>query len=344
MNAQRLVAFVLAALSLAGVSLADTIPTPPMVYHGHIDKTALWRADISAAAGGTIRAVTIVDTNQGGGSSGVFSGFDLDFVLFDRDGNFSTTDDQIKPLDSQLSFVVPGTVRKGAQSLYQPTAAHPGPLFGVADGNGNIDHPTATLDTRDADFVFGVNNLSPDTSHGWVSPGDGGIIAVGFPLISIAPDANMFLVLGEVGPPREEGGGDELANAVTEIQLFVGAEIVPVVDEGPGQYDLGPGQWVNLDGNTPMGPPEQQWQWDLDGDGQYDDGTGPLLAVSFDDMFVTYGQPLGPNPIGLQTTGEHGEEEIYTFTINLVPDPATWLLLAPGLILVRRRRKAKARP
>jgi len=326
------------ALSVFGVATAQAeIVHVGMEAYDQIGQTTLWRADLSGADG-TIRAVAIKDLNTQGGSSGVFSGFDVDFLVFDRDGDLSTVDDRILPTENPLTFVGnDGTVRKGLDSIYKPTAAHPGRLFGLNEDN-SIDFATATLGIADAVYLPGVQNLSVDTSNGWVSIGDGGSIRVAFPLTSVSSEGSLFLFLGDVGLRDEFGDG------LGEIQLSVD---VPKVSIFEGSYELGPDGKVNIDATLEGITAEvKDWAWDLDGDGDYDDGSGQVLGVSFDHfvntlgMVDTQGNPLPSVQIAVRAAMD-GEAQEIPFTVML-PEPAALTLLAvlSVPVLLRRRRKA----
>ncbi len=332
MKASRCAALAMVALG-ASVAARGDIVSLTVDYSMHIGQTAVFRADLTGFNLGTIRAVTILDANSRSGSSEMFSGFDLDFVYFDRDGDVRTVDDQIH-LIQRLSFAIPGVARPAPDG--HPRYPSPPVLFGLGL-DGSIDHGKVALDARNAHFELDLlNYIVLERSYGWVSLGDGGMITAGFPLISVGQGESMFLCVGDVGPPPPGGQADELSEGVIEVQVFaVGGSYVP-------GYKLAPGQSVNLDGAPEGSDAFDSWLWDLDDDGQYDDGTGALLAVGFEDLFVTLGLDLGPHTIWLQRTanGDAKGQDPLSFDITLVPDPATWaLLLAAVPCALRRRRK-----
>lgn len=58
--------------------------------------TLVQRVDLAAAGPTSINAIILTDISGGvGGDPGIFSGYDLDAVFLDRDGNIATTGDQI---------------------------------------------------------------------------------------------------------------------------------------------------------------------------------------------------------------------------------------------------------
>jgi len=330
MNASRWVALAAVAMGASVAARGDLVPLD-MHYSTHIGQTAVFRADLTGFDLGTIRAVTILDGYSQSGSGEIFSGFDVDFVCFDGDGDVRTTDDQIHLLEG-LSFVLPGLARPAPDG--QPRYPSPPALFGLSL-DGSIDHDRVALDARDAHFELdSLNYIMLDRSYGWVSLGDGGSLTVGFPLISIGGGEGMFLCVGDVGPPPAGERVDELSEGLVEVQTFaVGGSYVP-------GYRLVPGGSVNLDGNPEGSDEIDSWLWDLDGDGEFDDAWGARLAVGFEDLFVTCNLDLGPHTIRVLRTADPDEEDTLSFDVMLVPDPASWALLLAALpCLLRRRRR-----
>lgn len=186
-----------AAVSLSGHASAVEIPVVAATQltvapHGDYG-TVIQSADMSLAGVSTITSVTITDISGGlGGDPGMFSGFDMDAVILDRDGNVNTTGDQFTPV--AIAFTQ-GTVRPGAPVFQQPHADQ-GPLFGLEPG-GAIDPAASTLTQFD-----GVNISHRDNADGFLSMGDGGILVLTFAGISV--DGGLFLLFGDVGGQGEQ--------------------------------------------------------------------------------------------------------------------------------------------
>jgi len=167
-----------------------------MVFSTNVGQTRVFRGEISGLGLSTVGTVTVTDLNVVDGSGGVFSGFDLDFLLLDVDGVLATTGDQVLPFQTAATTVTPGTIAPSA--AYVPTVAHPGTLFGL-NADSSIDFGTATIGTRDGSYVA---PLSVDTSDGWVSLGYGGSLSAAFPLTPVGE--SLYIFLGEVSTKSAE--------------------------------------------------------------------------------------------------------------------------------------------
>jgi len=189
---------VAAAFTLVMVAQVAAAPVT-MSLAGYVGQTRIFRGDLSGLGFGEVTGVTITDAGVGGGSDGVFSGFDADFVLLDADGNWNTTGDRVLPFETPATSVSPGTIRNPGTSPYQPTTLHLGSLFGL-NTNGSIDFDTASITTRDGSFNA---SLDVDNSDGWVTLGDGGSLNAAF--LQTAIGQGLWLFVGEVGPDTTEG-------------------------------------------------------------------------------------------------------------------------------------------
>jgi len=157
--------------------------------------TAVYRADLSGLGLATIESLTIQDNSAGlGGSSGQFSGFDLDAVklsttsvgdasLVNGIGSFSVFD-----------FSPSGTLFTGGTQRVPVDPA----LFGTS--GGNIDNSRATLGLFDGNSTTAIPG-----ADGFVSMGDNGRVT--FNLTSAVSTSGLFLYIGEVGDNGEVAAG-----------------------------------------------------------------------------------------------------------------------------------------
>jgi hypothetical protein len=168
--------------------------------------TTVFRADLTGFPELTqIGSVRITDSNSGiGGSPGAYSGFDVDALFLDGDGDFNTTSDQLYA----SSFLFnPGIVRPGASNPSNTSGALNG-----SNSDGTVDEGFATLNVFDAVF-FGT---------GSISLGDGGSLTAQFgPAIPVT--SSLFLMIGEVGTAPGEDIG-----ALIQVSEQQNPESVPV--------------------------------------------------------------------------------------------------------------------
>lgn len=194
-----------------------TLTAGPLVVtqEGVIGQTTVYKASFAGSGATSVGTVAISDSNsQTGGSPGVFSGFDLDFLWLDVDGVFATAGDRIYA--ASYAFTT-GTIRPTADPNYQPTIGRPGPTFGSSAAD-TIDPALSTLGVLDGAYPVAFNT---DNVFGWLTFGDGGVLkATFFP--SVALNANSALFFGEVGTGLGE-------------QLRANVELVPE-----------PGSWAAL--------------------------------------------------------------------------------------------------
>ena len=187
-----------------GVSLYDV----SMHYLGARGQTAVYTAQLTDLPAGVIDSLRFADKNLQKGSSGVFSGFDLDFVLMDSDGVFNSGDEFQVVTGADLQ---PGGVRRQTTSPFQDTAAHPGPLFGL-DATGAVMPSVTTLNQHDASYVSG-SQLAVDSSHGWLTLGDGGVLDLQTQWISTSLQPDLHIYVGDAGL------NDESMDAQLQLRL-----------------------------------------------------------------------------------------------------------------------------
>jgi len=156
--------------------------------------TTVLRADLDGFGIDQISSITVNDSNSGtGGSAGAYSGFDLDALFLDLDGDYLTLNDQIYA--SSFDFMA-GTVRAGSA----PASNTSGALNGSID-DSTVDEAFATLNSVDATW-FGA---------GSISLGDGGSLTAYFdPVVEFS--GSLFLIAGEVGTR-----GGESINGLIEV-------------------------------------------------------------------------------------------------------------------------------
>jgi hypothetical protein len=194
-----------------GIIASQSLAAPlSMSFYGDVGLTRVWRGDLASLGSGTFDTVLVIDDGDGiGGSDGVYSGFDLDFLIIDLDGNLATTADQILPAQAPPTHVNKGSIRNQTTSPYQPTVLHPGDLFGL-NADDSIDFATATIGTLDASYD--TVTLAVDSSFGLVTLGDGGSLSAKFGTITI-DGSSMYLFVGDAG--LNEGIGANI-NVVPE--------------------------------------------------------------------------------------------------------------------------------
>ncbi|WP_454456033.1 PEP-CTERM sorting domain-containing protein [Thauera phenylacetica] len=201
---KQLIAAALLATGLgAGIAHATPISLTKLtgITGGTVSATAVFRADLSTAAIGTLQSITIRDNSSGlGGATGQFSGFDLDaIILFTSSCDSASCVAALSPLAAfnYSTGVVfnPGTQRDPADSK----------LFGTGPTGSTVDDLVATLGLFDGESIVGPG------ADGFVSLGDGGKIS--FNLSSALSTAGLYLYLGEVGD-----NGEALAGEITISQ------------------------------------------------------------------------------------------------------------------------------
>jgi hypothetical protein len=204
MNHLLATSFALCLLGASSVAQAASV-APTFVNVGTntttADSTTLLRADLTGLGLTQIGSVQINDSNSGlGGSPGAFSGFDLDAIFLDIDGDASTLGDQAYA----SSFIFTGgTLRPDPGGTFTSDTA--GPLQGSASIN-SVDEAFSTLNAVDAIF-FGTGSLTL---------GDGGVLTAIFsPEFLLGP--SLFLFVGEVGT----GIGEDITGLIKVSETSV---------------------------------------------------------------------------------------------------------------------------
>lgn len=177
----------IASFSAQSATVMPTFTDEGIDTTGTAQATRMFRADLTGLGLSEIGSVTLRDSNSGvGGSTGIYSGFDLDAVFLDVDGLLTTDDDRFFA-DSFLFNA--GTTRPGS---FQGPSSSGGPTSGSSDAT-TVDESFATL--NDIDGIF--------FSSGSLTFGDGGVLTAIFsPKITIG--SSLFLFAGEVsGDPGE---------------------------------------------------------------------------------------------------------------------------------------------
>jgi hypothetical protein len=200
---------ILSLIALAyGTVVSATVVPVSFTHVGNVGGTGVFAADLMGTGLSQIQSVKVTDNNGGtAGSSGIFSGFDLDALFLDADGNLATTGDQ--SCASSFLFTA-GSTRPTADPVLLPTAAHPGPTFGSLDAS-TVDLATATLNAVDGVSIADVNQ-----ANGFLTLGDGGVLTAIFaPPVGFS--GSIFLMAGEVGDNGE--GLDAVVTVSDTLQV-----------------------------------------------------------------------------------------------------------------------------
>lgn len=155
--------------------------------------SAVFQADLTGLSGLTqIGSITVTDTNGDSGSPGAFSGFDIDALFIDLDGDYLTAGDQI--FASSFIFNA-GSIRPTSDPAFASQTT--GALNG-SNADGTVDEAFATLNLIDAVFF----------DQGSISLGDGGSLTANFnPTVVVG--ASLFVIASEVG-----ANGERLTGAI----------------------------------------------------------------------------------------------------------------------------------
>jgi len=156
----------------------------------------IFRGNLTGLGLNEVGSITVVDDGTPvGGGAGIFSGFDVDALFLDTDGNLATANDRF--FASSFQFTA-GATRPTTSPHELPSVAHPGPTFGSLNAS-TIDLATATLNTLDAVDIGNVQD-------GELTLGDGGTLTANF-IPGVPIGTTLFLLVGEVGGQAGEGLG-----------------------------------------------------------------------------------------------------------------------------------------
>ncbi|MEC4819748.1 MAG: PEP-CTERM sorting domain-containing protein [Scytonema sp. PMC 1069.18] len=210
----------MSAYSAVAATLNITFQKLEGLTGGNPAGTAVYYADLSNVDF-DINSITIGDSNRGGGTTGAFSGFDLDAIKLSRElVNNATSVNGISGLSvfdfsSNGTALTPGTQRDPVNPGDPAKAVD---MFGSTDGI--VNNLVATLGSFDGNSTSAlqVDSANPSTAFGFVSLGDGGKIS--FNLTSALSNSSnpLYLYIGEVGDNGEVVNG----------QIMVSDKPVPV--------------------------------------------------------------------------------------------------------------------
>lgn len=216
---------ILAGAVFAASSASALTFNPVFTYVGNDSSnppqsTGVYKADLTGFPLLTeIASISIKDDNSGtSGSPGAYSGFDLDALFLDVDGDYTTTGDQFY---ANSYVFTAGSIRPTGDPQFASNTS--GPLNGM-NADGTVNEAFATLNAIDAIFF----------STGSISLGDGGSLSANFaPAIPVA--ATLFLITGEVGD-----NGEGISATIT-------------VSDEPAVVPLPAAAWLLLGGLGVMG-------------------------------------------------------------------------------------------
>jgi hypothetical protein len=186
---------------LAGLTGCCGTPSP-------FSATAVYRAELTGL--GDILSISLRDnSNETGGHTGQFSGFDLDGIILSRT-NCSTAScvKTLSPL-SGFDYTFGSVFTPGAQR--PPTSPK---LFGTGPSGTTVDNAVATLGLFDAVATTATTGCV-FCAFGFLSFGDGGILTLNL-TFPVSSDSPLYLYVGEVGANGEVAATSVSATPVPE--------------------------------------------------------------------------------------------------------------------------------
>jgi hypothetical protein len=359
---------VLSGICAAAVPAAGEVMPVNMSFYKQVDsysfrsgvigysRTSIYRGFVS----GDVQSVTIHDSGAGGADPGTFSGMDVDFILFDRDGNLRTTNDQILPsLDPTRTYVTPGTVKTPVGN-FGATSNRPGKLFGLNASN-QLDNSIAKIHRRDAWYPAVPDKNVVRDSSGWVSLGINGSMHVEFDGMD---DGDWYLFIGEVG----------LRNEPVQMSAEMGEVLIELTGLEPVERTLFAFEdATTIDGVMPGSTGIERYEWKIGESGTFQaDPLGQTAGVGgpppdLRQLDMSYAELalLYPGLINVRTTGTYDPTDPTLMTIpiymrvhttdggftdflaaditlvqEVIPEPTSLSLVAlGGLAVIRRRRR-----
>lgn len=187
-----ILATAVAAAMSAGTASAASVSFTKLtgLTGGAVANTAVFKANIGGLGLGNVASITIRDINAPGGSTGQFSGFDLDAI------KLSTVDCASAACAAAAAGL--DVFNFGAGALFSPgsqTGTPAAKLFGTNAAGTAVDNMVATLGDFDAESIAAVPG-----ADGFISLGFNGVIAFN---ITSTPTTGLFLYIGEVGDNGE---------------------------------------------------------------------------------------------------------------------------------------------
>lgn len=193
-------------LGVCSISEASTVGVGFTRLSGSVAQgTAIFRADLTGIGFNEVTSVTLIDSNSKvGGSSGQYSGFDLDAIKLSNVYATSASEASSAASIDEFDFNPTGTIfSPGTQRAPQDPKLHGTDASGLA-----VDPAFATLNSFDAIFF----------STGSVTLGDGGSIT--FNLKNAVQTENLYLYLGEVsGSSGEALNGSLLVSDLAPVPV-----------------------------------------------------------------------------------------------------------------------------
>ncbi len=309
----------------APVSIRDDDPPPSLSVNDASfsegdagTKTMTFTASLSAASGLAVTAD--VSTTDGTATApGDYTAVPTTQMTFPPGVTTQTVDVQVKgdllaepdetftvalsnPQNATIAHGGTGTILDDDAAVHASFSANPNPTFcGAAvsfDASSSTAAPGRSLVAYAWDFGDHQTGTGSTTTHAYTAQGS-------YPVTLTVTD--------------DRGSTDKSTVYVDE------GNRAPVADTG-GPYTARTGLAVTLDGSGSHDPDSAcgdsiSYTWDLNGDGAFDDATGPTPSVAAADL-VGLGLGVGSHTISVRVEDQHGARSTATGTLTIVPRPA----------------------